>query len=43
MKPIEKWRDHADRIKQQFSECPELLDVLIKLGYEKDKSWIEKL
>lgn len=43
IKPIEKWREHKERIKQQFKECPQLFDILIQLGYEKDCKWIEKL
>lgn len=40
---IDKWKEHPERIKQQFKECPELFDVLIYFGYEKDKTWINRL
>lgn len=39
----EKWKNYPERIKQQFSECPELFNMLIKLGYEKDTKWIENI
>lgn len=40
---IGAWRDHPDRIKEQFGACEELFDVLIELGYEKDREWIKTL
>lgn len=43
MAPIEKWRNHPERIKQQFKAFPDLFDALIQLGYEKDREWIKKL
>ncbi len=43
IKSLEKWRDHIPRIKQQFNECPQLLDELISLEYEQDKEWLKKL
>lgn len=48
VRPVEKsrignWKNHPERIKQQFTECPELFDWLIYFGYEKDGSWYERL
>jgi hypothetical protein len=40
---IGRWKNHPERIKKQFSECPELFDILIELGYEKDKEWIKEI
>lgn len=42
---IFKWRtpEHRERIRSQFSQCPDLFDILIQTGYEKDRSWFEKL
>lgn len=37
------WRDHSDRICQQFNECPELFDVLLHFGYESDREWFHSL
>ena len=36
-----KWREakHRDRIRQQFTLHPELFDMLIRCGYEKDRDW----
>ena len=39
----ESWREQPERIKQQFSECPALHDIVIKRGYEKDTEWIRNL
>jgi len=35
--------EHKDRIKNQFERCPELFDLLIEYGYEKDSSWIDAI
>lgn len=40
---INAWHDHPERIKQQFTECPELFDLVMELGYEKDNSWFQQL
>jgi hypothetical protein len=40
---IGRWKNHPERIKQQFEECPQLFDVLIELGYEDNKEWITNL
>lgn len=40
---IESWHSHPERIKQQFTECPELFDILIQLGYEKNTEWFNQL
>jgi hypothetical protein len=36
-----RWREacHRDRIRSLLQELPELPDVLIEMGYEKDDSW----
>lgn len=41
---IDKWRkpEHKERIQQQFTECPQLFEILKFLQYEKDDSWFEK-
>lgn len=38
---ISKWRDprHADIIRSQFLQYPELFEILIEDGYEKDDDW----
>jgi len=48
VRPIDKtridgWKDHPERIKQQFNQCPALFDALIEFGYEKDREWIKNL
>lgn len=40
---IESWRDHAERIKQQFKVCPLLHDIVIRRGYEQNSDWIKCL
>ena len=47
-KPIDtsrlgKWRnkEHEQRIREQFTQCPELFDILIDDGYEKNRSWFD--
>jgi len=40
---IDKWKEHPKRIKDQVEKFPEILDVLIELGYAKDKEWILEL
>ena len=40
---MESWRQHPDRIKQQFSECPALFEAVRFWGYETDDSWIDEL
>ena len=34
------WRDHMPRIEEQFTKFPKLFDVLIEMGYEKDRAWL---
>ncbi|MCW8091279.1 sulfotransferase domain-containing protein [Alteromonas sp. ASW11-130] len=38
-----RWRASKfdKRIYEQFTQCPELFDILIEFGYEKDRSWFE--
>ncbi len=40
-----KWRapEHIDRIREQFDACPALFDILIRDGYEPDRSWFDTL
>jgi hypothetical protein len=38
---IDKWKAHPERIRDQFTRFPELFDILIHLGYEKDNTWFE--
>jgi hypothetical protein len=40
---INSWQDHPKRVKQQFTECPELHDLVIKHGYEKDTAWLKNV
>lgn len=35
------WRNHMERIIDQFEVYPELFDIVIELGYEKDRGWYE--
>ncbi len=37
------WRDHLQRVRQQFDAFPELFDLTIQLGYEKDRAWYEEV
>jgi len=42
VRPIDSghdWRDHPERIADQFTRFPELFDVLVELGYERDRDW----
>ncbi len=36
---IKTWKKHPIRIWSEFTENPNLFDILVDLGYEKDKSW----
>jgi hypothetical protein len=40
---IDKWKDdiHIKRIFDQFTKHPKLFNILIKLGYEKDRRWFD--
>lgn len=40
---VASWRQHPERIREQFTACPELFDILIELGYEKDRAWFQSL
>lgn len=42
---IGKWRkdEHKEYIRKEFLSHPELFEILIRDGYEKDKDWIENL
>lgn len=39
------WRQpsHAARLRDQFTRCPALFEVLIAYGYEKDNAWFDEL
>jgi hypothetical protein len=38
-----KWKkpEYEKRVRDQFTKCPELFDILIRDGYEVDKLWFE--
>jgi len=40
---IEGWRAHLPRIRGQLDRYPDLIDALIRQGYEPDASWAEVL
>lgn len=40
---IGAWRNHPERIREQFARFPELHEILIRRGYEKDERWIDSL
>lgn len=42
---VAKWKDpkYRERIIEQFTCCPELLDLLIEYGYEDNKDWFSEL
>lgn len=40
---IEGWRNHLSRIKEQFAQHPDLPDLLISNGYERDRQWLSML
>jgi len=40
---IGKWRQHKDRIADQFGKCPELFDWVKFYGYENDNKWFEEI
>jgi hypothetical protein len=47
-RPVDKrrlspWRWQPERIIQQFEEAPELFDILVKRGYERDRKWFDQL
>ena len=37
------WKKHKNRIVEQFNKFPELFDILIEQGYEKDRKWFKRL
>jgi len=48
IRPLDKghdWRDaeHREHLVEQFTEAPEMLDILVEYGYEKDHSWFDAL
>jgi len=40
---ILSWKNHLPRVKYEYERFPELADILIELGYELDKSWLQVL
>ena len=42
-KRMDKWKNHPERIKQEFTKFPELFNILIEDGYEKDREWFEEI
>ena len=40
---IGRWREHLPRIRAQVERFPEIVDVLIELGYENDNEWMREL
>lgn len=36
-----RWKHEPERIRQQFSECPALFDLVEEYGYEADRRWFE--
>lgn len=48
VRPVDKsrldaWKKHPERIKSEFDKNPVLFDILINLGYEKDRQWFDNL
>ena len=41
---VKRWADdkYRDRIKEQFTDYPQLFDILIEQGYEKSTDWFEE-
>lgn len=37
-----KWKNHPERIQEQITKHPEILDMLIDLDYESDKEWFNE-
>jgi len=42
-KGIGRWRDHPERIKDQFAKCPQLFEIVKEFGYEEDDEWFKEL
>jgi hypothetical protein len=40
---IGRWQRFPDRIRDQFTRFPELHDMMADLGYERDRSWLDRL
>ncbi len=38
-----RWQQHLPRVKAELLRHPRMLDVLIELGYERDRSWAKTL
>ena len=37
------WREHMQRVRQQFDAFPELFNIVTDLGYEEDDSWYQEV
>jgi hypothetical protein len=40
---IDSWKTFPERIKEQFTACPELHALLYKYGYEQNQEWFNEL
>ena len=40
---IEAWKDHPERIYDQFTKCPTLFNIVEYWGYEKDSMWFDEI
>ncbi|KKK78134.1 hypothetical protein LCGC14_2846610 [marine sediment metagenome] len=40
---IESWKEYPERIIEQFTQCPELFDIIKYWGYEKNNNWFDKI
>lgn len=40
---VRSWEKHLPRLKYECNAHPEMADVLVELGYEPDKQWLEAL
>jgi len=46
VRPIDtghNWRDHMQRVRQQFDAFPDLHDIMVKYGYEPDRKWYDEV
>lgn len=40
---LEKWQEHLPRLAEQYRRHPALAQDLVRLGYESDDNWLERL
>jgi len=46
LRPVDRghdWREHKERIRDQFTRFPQMFDILIEMGYEEDNNWYERV